>query len=74
MRPTTKQKSICAISSLHLTYWMRTNDISSPTHEGDLAEDIRNIHIGIGEEELTEDEQKELENKMNDLLNFIRKI
>lgn len=40
MKPTDKQKAFCTLIARHAEYWKRTNDISSPTHGGDLYNDL----------------------------------
>lgn len=65
-----KQINVCNLITTHCKYWIRTNDLSSPTHGGDLSEDLKSLL----ENDLTDAEIKELEIKLNDLLNFIRKV
>ena len=52
-----------------IDYWKGTNDIESPTLQGDLDEELINI-----DEELTNSEETELVVKMNNLLGFVRKV
>ena len=72
MKPNGKQIAACTFIEKNARYWQHTNDISSPTHQGDLNEEVKNVQFG--EDILTDEEQKELANKMNDLLQFIRKL
>jgi len=73
MKPNKNQIALCQLVELNSKYWMNTNDISSPTHGGDLFESIQSVQ-NWDELNLSESQQKEFESKMNDLLNFIQKV
>lgn len=40
MKSNQQQKAICEIISRHVTYWANSNDINSPTHQGDLFNEL----------------------------------
>ncbi len=40
MKSNQQQKAICEIISRHVTYWANSNDINSPTHQGDLYNEL----------------------------------
>jgi len=68
-KPTQKQMDVLNYMSKIIDYWKGTNDIESPTLQGDLEEELINI-----DEELTNSEEAELVVKMNNLLGFVRKV
>jgi len=68
-KPTQKQMDVLNYMSKIIDYWKGTNDIESPTLQGDLDEELINI-----DEELTNSEEAELVVKMNNLLGFVRKV
>ena len=41
MKPSAKQLQLLEVLSRHIKYWERTNDITSPTHTGDLDQDLQ---------------------------------
>lgn len=69
MIPNEKQKAICEIISRHTTYWTNSNDISSPTHQGDLYNELLER---MGELNLTKDEINILYNKIITLHTIIK--
>ena len=68
-KPTEKQLDILNYMSRITDYWKGSNDINSPTLEGDLEEELMNL-----ETNLSGSEETELTVKMYNLLTFIRKI
>lgn len=67
MKPTDNQKEICDYIISEAKFWKESNDISSPTHNGDIVDFMNRI-------DLTEEQEVELEYLMLNLLNFVRKI
>ena len=68
MKPNKKQITACEQIKSQASFWINTNDLLSPTHGSDISEMIKTC------EELTEDEARELESKLIDLLIFVRSL
>lgn len=68
MKPNTLQKKVARMIQAQASFWEGTNDIKSPTHYSDLDADIDNI------EELSEEQNKELNQLMSNLFAFVKKI
>ena len=71
MKPTEKQKRLILLIEDQLSFWKNTNDINSPTHFCDIDEDI-NMY-GMNNDDLSEEQSKELNLLLSELLTFIRK-
>jgi len=53
MKPTTKQLKVIEFLEQQLKFWKNTNDISSPTHVGDISEFSRaNLYDSFSEDEI----------------------
>lgn len=68
MKANTKQISACEEIRSQARFWISTNDLSSPTHFCDISECLN------GNDLLTESEADELENKLIDLLTFVKSL
>lgn len=68
MKPNTLQKKVARMIQSQASFWEVTNDIKSPTHYSDLDVDIDNI------EELSEEQNQELNQLMSNLFAFVKKI
>jgi len=66
-KPTEKQMDILNYMSKIIDYWKGTNDIDSPTLQGDLDEELINLEF-----DLSDTEEAELTDGMNNMLSFIR--
>ena len=64
------QQYICDVICSQQNFWRHSNDITSPTHLGDIEEECNAQFINLLEEE----EIKELEDKLTDLYWFVRKF
>ena len=64
-KPTGKQRKVISYIQQEAKSWYLSNDISSPTHNGD----IKSFTINL---DLTEEQEYELEYLMLNLLNFVR--
>lgn len=70
-RPTEKQKAICKLIGNQTLYWIATNDISSPTHDGDLKDDLIKLE---NDKIINASESKEIALRTQALLHFIQKL
>jgi len=52
MKPTVKQLKVIEFLEQQLKFWKNTNDISSPTHIGDISEFSRNMDNIFSEDEI----------------------
>ena len=52
MKPTTKQLKVIEFLEQQLKFWKNTNDITSPTHIGDISEFSRNMDDVFSEDEI----------------------
>ena len=53
MKPTAKQLKVIEFLEQQLKFWKKTNDISSPTHIGDISEFSRaNLYDAFSEDEI----------------------
>lgn len=66
MKATEKQKEICDLIINQVSFWKSSNDINSPTHYCDNSESVRNM------EGLSEEDEEDLTNFLNNLLNFVK--
>lgn len=66
MKPTETQQKLAEIVKGQASFWMSTNDISSPTHICDLENEIDEIEF------LSEDEKSKFCDMLIGVLNFIR--
>jgi hypothetical protein len=71
MKPTSKQIRVINFLRELLNVWENSNDISSPSHNGDILETI--YARGL-DSELTQEQIDYLEGDIWFLLNFIRQI
>jgi hypothetical protein len=71
MKPSDRQKEIAKLIESQAGYWSNTNDINSPTHEGDVDEEVRLLTLN---DTITDDQVKILSDKILDLYYFIRDI
>jgi hypothetical protein len=71
MKSNKKQILVCEEIISQASFWISTNDISSPTHSCDISEMMRN-HVVFND--LTDEEASELETKLNDLYYFVRSL
>lgn len=67
MKATYKQKEICDLIINQVSFWKSSNDINSPTHYCDNSESVRSI------EGLSEEDEEDLTNFLDNLLNFVKK-
>ena len=69
MKPTEKQKEIAKVIEQQAKFWQNTNDINSPTHYGDMREEIM---ARLEMEDLVNEKQgEELEGLLSLLYRFI---
>lgn len=66
MKATTKQKEICDLIINQVSFWKSSNDINSPTHYCDNSESVRSL------EGLSEEDEEDLTNFLDNLLNFVK--
>ena len=52
MKATEKQKRVIEFFRTQLNYWENTNDINSPTHEGDIREELNKLDDVLNDEEI----------------------
>jgi hypothetical protein len=52
MKPSSKQLKVIEFLEQQLKFWKNTNDISSPTHVGDISEFSRNMDDIFSEDEI----------------------
>jgi hypothetical protein len=71
MKPSDKQKELAKLIQSQAGFWLNTNDINSPTHEGDVGEEVRLLTLN---DTITDNQVKVLEAKILDLYYFIRDI
>lgn len=67
MKPTELQKKICDLIISQAEFWKVTNDINSPTHYCDIGEEILRDF-----DELSDSQKDILEDRLIDLLIFVR--
>lgn len=67
MKPTTRQKEICELITKQAKAWLDTNDISSPSHYTYIMEEIQ-------KENLDEDQETILYERLSDLFYFIKNM
>lgn len=60
-----KQKQICDLVIQQANFWKSSDDINSPTHYCDNSESVRSL-------ELSEEDEEDLTNFLDNLLNFIK--
>jgi len=66
MKPTINQKDLIEIVSSIIDGWRNTNDISSPTIQSDIKEELSKIDY------LTTQDKKKLTNEIQSILNTIK--
>lgn len=66
MKPTETQQKLAEIVKGHSSFWMSTNDISSPTHICDLGNEIDALEF------LSEGEKSEFCDMLLGILDFIK--
>lgn len=66
MKANDKQKQICDLIISQVSFWKTSNDINSPTHYSDNSESVRNM------EGLSEEQEEDLTNFLDNLLNYIK--
>ena len=66
MKPTKHQKKICELIKSQASFWMNTNDISSPTHYNDMEESLDAM------DELSEEEKEELLFALRNLYQLVK--
>ena len=71
MKPTEKQKLICELIISHLNNWKSTNDLSSPTHQSDIDEEVNSLER---HDEIDYRTSREIKSISYDLLAFIRGV
>lgn len=71
MKPNNIQKKLVKSISSIISSWGTTNDINSPTHGGDITEELFKFYL---DDELTENQVEEISNDLGDILNKIKKI
>lgn len=69
MKPTPRQKLLIEEVQNQVAYWMNTNDLTSPTHYGDLEEEIKKLEDSA---ELSKADLIKFEDLLGDLLDFIK--
>lgn len=69
MKPTPRQQKLIEKVLVQASYWENTNDIDSPTHYGDLEEDIKLL---VMDDVLTKEEGQKFEDLVADLYDFIK--
>ena len=67
MKPNLLQKEICDVIKCEASFWQKTNDITSPTHLGDIYMDV---HLT----DLPEETMDKFEELLKDLYWFVRKF
>lgn len=68
-KPNENQIEILDYVSSQINYWKRTNDINSPTHQGDMEEEMWKI-----EELLSDDQKEKILESLNNLLTTIKSV
>lgn len=68
-KPNEKQIAILNYLSTQIEYWKKTNDINSPTHNGDMEEELWNL-----DDILDERDKNEIVDSLSDLLYIVRTI
>jgi hypothetical protein len=71
MKPNDKQKKIIDLIKGQVSFWLSTNDISSPTHYCDIDQDCVGLTL---ENDLTEEQAEELAVKISDLFTFVKNL
>ena len=65
MKLTNKQKKICDLFIQQANFWKSSNDINSPSHYCNNSESVRSL-------ELSEEDEEDLTNFLDNLLNFVK--
>jgi ribonucleotide reductase alpha subunit len=68
-KPNENQLKVLDYLSTQIEYWKKTNDISSPTHGGDMEEEFHLIEDIVGEED-----KNMIMESLSDLLSTVRRI
>jgi hypothetical protein len=71
MKPTTKQKFVCTLIEEQVYTWNLTNDIKSDTLMSEMELDISNAILFNS---ITEEQGKQLQEKLTDLYYFVRNL
>ena len=69
MKPTPRQQKLIEEVQNQAHFWMNTNDLDSPTHYCDIEEETFKLEM---DDLLTKEERKEFEDRLSDLLDFIK--
>lgn len=69
MKPTPRQKLLIEEVQNQASFWMMTNDIDSPTHYGDMEQEISKLEW---DDHLTKADAKKFEDLLGDLFDFIK--
>lgn len=70
MKANLTQKRLCEVIGNQQSFWVHTNDITSPTHLNDIEEECFSILDNL----ISDEDKKEFEDKLKDLYWFIRKF
>jgi hypothetical protein len=69
MKPTPRQQKLIEEVQNQASFWMNTNDLDSPTHYGDLEEEVKKF---VWDDDLSKEDAKKFEDLLGDLLDFIK--
>lgn len=69
MKATPRQKLLLQEVENQITYWRNTNDMDSPTHYGDIEEELKKLE---DDADLTKEDRIRFEDIVGDLLDFIK--
>lgn len=69
MKATPLQKLLIEEIQNQATFWMSTNDIDSPTHYGDMEQEISKLEW---DNHITKADAKKFEELLGDLFDFIK--
>ena len=68
MKPNDNQLEVIEFLMTQLKYWKGTNDISSPTHRGDITEEVIKL------DNITSEERAKLDIETGSLLRLIQSL
>jgi len=69
MKATPRQQKLIEEVQNQASFWMNTNDITSPTHYCDIEEEVRKLEM---DDLLTKADAKKFEDLLGDLYDFIK--